>query len=94
MHEVLVNRLEGLGLPRKSPDMVLDVYRGRKTTTTIESHCILGTADESRSPSLSIAALFFPYSKKIPISCWVDRGFQLSHGEDFTVTSCTIMELL
>ena len=40
MHEVLVNRLEGLGLPRKSvvrltdrPDMTLDVYLGRKTTT-------------------------------------------------------------
>ena len=39
MHEVLVNRLGGLGLPRKSvvrltdrPDMTLDVYRGRKTT--------------------------------------------------------------
>ena len=40
MHEVLVNRLGGLSLPRKSvgrltdrPDMALDVYRGRKTTT-------------------------------------------------------------
>ena len=39
MHEVLVNRLGGLGLPSKSvvrltdrPDMTLDVYRGRKTT--------------------------------------------------------------
>ena len=60
MHEVLVNRLGGLGLPRKSvvrltdrPDMTLDVYRGRKTTTTIfhfianannaqlEQHCMI-----------------------------------------------------
>ena len=39
MHEVLVNRLGGLSLPRKSvvrltdrPGMTLDVYRGRKTT--------------------------------------------------------------
>ena len=39
MHEVLVNRLGGLSLPRKPvvrltdrPDMTLDVYRGRKTT--------------------------------------------------------------
>ena len=39
MHEVLVNPLGGLSLPRKSvarltdrPDMTLDVYRGRKTT--------------------------------------------------------------
>ena len=39
VHEVLVNRLGGLSLPRESvvrltdrPDMTLDVYRGRKTT--------------------------------------------------------------
>ena len=39
VHEVLVNRLGGLSLPRKSavsltdhPDMTLDVYSGRKTT--------------------------------------------------------------
>ena len=39
VHEVLVNRLGGLSLPRKSvvrltdrPAMTLDVYRGRKTT--------------------------------------------------------------
>ena len=39
MHKVLVNRLGGLSLPRKSvvrltdrPDLTLDVYRGRKTT--------------------------------------------------------------
>ena len=41
VHEVLVNHYGGLSLPRKSvvrltdrPDMTLDVYRGRKTTTT------------------------------------------------------------
>ena len=41
MHEVPVNRLGGLSLPGKSvvrltdlPDMTLDVYRGRKATTT------------------------------------------------------------
>ena len=39
MHKVLVNRLGGLSLPRKSvvrltdrPDMTLDVYRRRKKT--------------------------------------------------------------
>ena len=39
MHEVLVNSLGGLSLPRKSvvrltdrPDMTSDVYHGRKTT--------------------------------------------------------------
>ena len=42
MHEVLVNGLGGLNLPRKSvvrltdrPDMTSDVYCGCKTTTTI-----------------------------------------------------------
>ena len=40
VHEVLVNHLGGLSSPRKSvvrltdrPDMTVDVYRGRKTTT-------------------------------------------------------------
>ena len=44
MHKVLVNRLGGLSLPRKSvvrltdrPDMTLDVYRGRKTTIQYNS---------------------------------------------------------
>ena len=39
VHELLVNRLGGLSLPRKSvvrltdrPNMTFDVYRGRKTT--------------------------------------------------------------
>ena len=46
VHEVLVNRLGGLSLPRKSvvrltdrPDMTLDVYRGRKTTTQPQLTC-------------------------------------------------------
>ena len=46
MHEVLVNRLGGLSLPRKSvvrltdrPDMTLDVYRGRKTTIQQHYQC-------------------------------------------------------
>ena len=45
MHEVLINRLAGLSLPRKSvvrltdrPDLTLDVYRGRKTTTQQQQH--------------------------------------------------------
>ena len=44
MHEVLVNRLGGLSLPRKSvvrstdrPDMTIDDYRGRKTTIQQQS---------------------------------------------------------
>ena len=49
MHEVLVNRLGGLSLPRKSvvrltdrPDMTLDVYRGRKTTMQMQ-HSKIGS---------------------------------------------------
>ena len=56
MHEVLANRLGGLNLPRKSvvrltdrPDMTLDVYRGRKTTTQL-------TNQPTNQPK---AALFF-----------------------------------
>ena len=48
MHEVLVNRLGGLSLPRKSvdrltdrPDMTLDVYRGRKTTNQQQQRKVL-----------------------------------------------------
>ena len=45
VHEVLVNHLGGLSLPRKSvvrltdrPDMIIYVYRGRKTTTQQQQH--------------------------------------------------------
>ena len=48
MHEVLVNRLGGLNLPRKSvvrltdrPDMTLNNYRGRKTTIQQQLHVYL-----------------------------------------------------
>ena len=54
MHEVLVNRLGGLSLPRKSvvrltdrPDMTLDVYRGRKTT--IQQPCKVYTGYHATS---------------------------------------------
>ena len=49
MHEVLVNRLGGLSLPRKSvvrltdrPDMTLAVYRGRKTTMQCNNIIYIG----------------------------------------------------
>ena len=57
MHEVLVNRLGGLSLPRKSvvrltdrPDMTLDVYRGRKTTIQYKAY----TFSESNSAILRL----------------------------------------
>ena len=53
MHEVLVNRLGGLSLPRKRmvrltdrPDMTLDVYRGRKTTIQQHSKRAKASANE------------------------------------------------
>ena len=59
MHEVLVNRLGGLSLPRKSvvrltdrPDMTLDVYRGRKTTNQ-QSLCFCDNKKTGETGSLN-----------------------------------------
>ena len=67
VHEVLVNRLEGLSLPRKSvvrltdrPDMTLDVYRGRKTT--IQQHVFFR---HSTSRKMDVGKLIYG---KIPLS--------------------------
>ena len=53
MHEVLVNRLGGLSLPRKSvvrltdnPDMTLDVYRGRETTIQQQQLCVMRAKEQ------------------------------------------------
>ena len=70
MHEVLVNRLGGLSLPRKSavrltdrPDMTLDVYRGRKTTlqhiqeverAEEQCSCIIGTSNKHCTNSINL----------------------------------------
>ena len=50
MHEVLVNRLGGLSLPRKCvvrltdrPDMTLAVYRGCKTTQQQQQKLVVST---------------------------------------------------
>ena len=70
MHEVLVNRLGGLSLPRKSvvrltdrPDMTLDVYRGRKTTTT--TTCLY--AGPAQSGLLRLLGLFLSVSVIRPV---------------------------
>ena len=59
MHEVLVNSLGGLSLPRKSvvrltdrPDMTLDVYRGRKAT--MQCNNALNSVSPGQSASLFI----------------------------------------
>ena len=53
MHEVLINRLGGLSLPRKSvvrltdrPDMTLDVYHGRKTTIQQQQQSHISLTDD------------------------------------------------
>ena len=53
MHEVLINRLRSLCLPRKSvvrltdrPDMNIDVYHGRKTTIQQQQQLILISVNE------------------------------------------------
>ena len=73
MHEVLVNRLGGLSLPRKSvvrltdrPDMTLDVYRGRKTAMQQQQQSIQGdfsTVICWMSPFviLGVSGLFCPF---------------------------------
>ena len=57
MHEVLVNRLGGLSVPRKSvvrltdhPDMTIDVYRERKTTTQQQQQNLMRTHDIPEYP--------------------------------------------
>ena len=72
MHEVLVNRLGGLSLPRKSvvrltdrPDMTLDVYRGRKTPMQQQKKlklCRTGHHDVSRTNTKALALLLFEFS--------------------------------
>ena len=59
VHEVLVNRLGGLSLPRKSvvrltdrPDMTLDVYRGRKTTMQQQQQFSLHNDKKSKTDPL------------------------------------------
>ena len=63
LHEVLVNRLGGLSLPRKSvirltdrPDMTLDVYRGRKTTTQQQHNGLIQhiTVEESTGKCIGV----------------------------------------
>ena len=85
MHEVLVNRLGGLSLPRKSvvrltdrPDMTLDVYRGRKTTiqyTTINQGIRVLTDTVNR---MSSAQEYIPKSDSLTIKGWSGGAMVLS----------------
>ena len=76
MHEVLINRLGDLSLPRKSVvkltdrrDMTLDVYRGRKTTTQQQQQSsfygcqafLSGFTEIAMSFKLTVQALFVSF---------------------------------
>ena len=73
MHEVLVNRLGGLSLPRKSvvrltdrPDMTLDVYRGR--ITTMQCIYVCGDTETSRNKMLKTKSIHtYPHKSYLPI---------------------------
>ena len=87
VHEVLINRLGGLSLPRKSvvrltdrPNMTLDAYCGRKTTTTT-----------TKSSYCFIAEDFFFILKKAnkANTDWtVTLTFDLATGFFFDTSSC------
>ena len=74
MHEVLVNRLGGLSLPRKSvvrltdrPDMTLDVYRGRKTTIQQKKTYSVDPAEMPHSGHLNWVQCLHNSSKQFPV---------------------------
>ena len=61
MHQVLVNRLGGLCLPRKSvvrltdpPDMTLDVYHERKTATQQQHNRFFSYLDHDTNIALTL----------------------------------------
>ena len=78
MHEVLVNRLGGLSLPRKSvvrltdrPDMTLDVYRGRKTTMQQQQKSLrlICSADTRDVRHLTAVIIFSIWRTYIATTC-------------------------
>ena len=75
VHEVLVNRLGGLSLPRKSvvrltdrPDMTLDVYCGRKTT--IQYNTIYHVAIKAGLYRKAVQVYDIPTLYPVPIILW------------------------
>ena len=98
MHEVLVNRLGGLSLPRKSvvrltdrPDMTLDVYRGHKnnnTTNQIIFTILQGTIVVTlTSTSASVSHL-----KVLRQRCFYVMGKALSYAILYGDSSCLKFE--
>ena len=106
MHEVLVNRLGGLSLPRKSvvrltdrPDMTLDVYHGRKTTIQhkIPFHVlIIVLASRRRFSFLKLFDILFIYFcfEKIGLvlaACCTGSSFKLLGDFYVHVFCCDVM---
>ena len=102
MHEVLVNRLGGLSLPRKSvvrltdrPDMTFDVYRGRKTTmqqqqlTTAEAECESLDPGKLIPPARLSSCIFFSCegSVSVVVPQWYTLLCPLVSGSN--IVTCT-----
>ena len=91
VHEVLVNRLGSLSLPRKSvvwltdrPDMTLDVYRGRKTTIQQQQLSTASVQSNCREPLFILMSmmwhgslLFLESKLHYRISSVIRQGFFL-----------------
>ena len=87
MYDVLVNRLGGLSLPRKSvvrltdrPDMTLDVYRGRKTTKQKQQQ---NTVERAKTTNLPLTLSIFACRKNI----------MLSHKNNVSIFDDTIISM-
>ena len=75
MHEVLVNRLGGLSLPRKSvvrltdrPDMTLDDYSGRKTLMQQQQRQSMLSNKNKVTNTLAGSYYIDPKTRRKPIS--------------------------
>ena len=99
MHEVLVNRLGGLSLPRKCvvrltdrPDMTLDVYRGRKTTMQ-QQQKLMYHISKARCPDRSMYHMRALFRQKgvFIFLFFVIRGFLFTYSCSLSVI-CSVSE--
>ena len=92
MHEVLVNRVGGISLPRKSvvrlvdcPDMTLDVYRGRKTTIQ-QQYKTLSYSEIDTVFFVHVPHFLFIYLFKDCLPC-LFHGFRNKHFNKISLDS-------
>ena len=99
VHEVLVNCLGGLSLPRKNvvrltdrPDMTLDVYCGRKTTMQLQQqvwpHTFISPSADSRR---AVVSYWHKYVHKVLVTCL--GGLNLARNSVVTFTDCPNMTI-